>query len=177
MKFYKKELLSNPLSLPSGRRVRFEALSEDSDAGVLATEDSALIAELDKAAAARRGGVVAIDEKTFTDLKKNPPAGRSRSRPLNGTTVRDLLTQKNAAAPVVVTANPPSAPMEVPKGLATVSSQRKLRSLMAGDQKGVRPNPPAPAAPAAKAPAKSPSAPSAPPVSAPPLPPNAPPEA
>lgn len=128
-KFYKKELVSNRLSLPNGRAVAFEQIG-GTDSGVLATTDAGLSAELDKAAGARRGGVTQITEQQYQELKKNLPAGRSQIRSLDAQSLRHLLQQKperNAA--VVEVKHEPSAPMEVTKGLATISSRRKLKEL------------------------------------------------
>lgn len=130
-KFYKKELISNKLSLPNGRAVKFDQIG-DSDSGVLATTDPGLIAELDKAAAAGRGGVIEITEEQFTELKKNPTVGCSRIRSLSAQSIKQFLSAKpnrvvDPAAAAVKQES--SAPMEVPKGLATVSSRRKLKEL------------------------------------------------
>lgn len=134
-KFYKKELFSNRLSLPNGKKVAFEQVG-NSDTGIIATSDPGLSAELDKAVAARRGGVIEINEAQFQELKKNPPAGRSPIKSLNAQSLRQLLSspapdRSAVAADVKVE---PSAPMEVPKGLATISSRRKLAELTAKAQ-------------------------------------------
>lgn len=138
VKFYKKELVSNRLALPNGRAVAFEQIG-GTDSGVLATTDPGLIAELDKAVAARRGGVVSITEQQYQDLKKNLHAGRSPIRSLDAQSLRRLLNsqpseEKRAAAAVK---QEPSAPMEVPKGLVTVSSRRKLAQLQAKQEAAV----------------------------------------
>ena len=129
-KFYRKELISNRLSLPNGRHVQFEKVG-DTDTGVLGTTDPLLSAELDKAADAGRGGVVKITESEFQDLKKNPPARRSQIRSFDAQSLRKVINgQSRVSAPVVVEAkHEPSAPMEVPKGLATVSSRRRLQEM------------------------------------------------
>lgn len=130
-KFYKKELVSNRLALPNGKVVKFEQVG-DSDTGVLATTDQALASELDKAAAAGRGGVVEITAEQFENLKKNPPAGRSRTRSFDAQSVRRLLSSQkpvDVSAAAVPVKQEPSAPMEVPKGLATISSRRKLQEM------------------------------------------------
>lgn len=136
VKFYKKELVSNRLALPNGRAVAFEQIG-GTDSGVLATTDPGLIAELDKAVAARRGGVVSITEQQYQDLKKNLHAGRSPIRSLDAQSLRRLLNsqpnQERSAAAAAVKQEP-SAPMEVPKGLVTVSSRRKLAQLQAKQQ-------------------------------------------
>ncbi len=129
LKFYKKELISNRLALPNGRAVKFDQVG-DSDTGTLATADSGLIGELEKAVAAGRGGVTEITEAQFQDLKKNPPAGRSQIRSLNAQSLQQLLkNQKAASVPVAEVKQEPSAPMEVPKGLVTMSSRRKLKEM------------------------------------------------
>lgn len=129
-KFYKKELISNRLSLPNGRAVAFEQIG-GTDSGVLRTIDPGLSAELDKAVAARRGGVTAITEEQYQELKKNLPVGRSRIRSLDAQSLRHLLQQRPASEGPAVAAvkQESSAPMEVPKGLATISSRRKLKEL------------------------------------------------
>lgn len=130
VKFYKKELVSNRLSLPNGRAVKFDQIGE-TDTGVLATTDTGLSAELDKAVAAKRGGVVEITEQQFQELKKNPPAGRSRIRSLDAQSLRHLLSSQKPerSADVAAVKHEQSAPMEVPKGLVTISSRRKLQEL------------------------------------------------
>lgn len=167
MKFYKKELVSNPLSLPDGRRVRFEQIGA-SDTGVLATEDPGLITELDKAAARHVGGVVEITSEQYQELKKNPPVERSQIRSLSSQSIRQLLNRpRPGAAPAAAAIkHEPSAPMEVPKGLATVSSRRKLEELQkAGAEKAASPPSPAtkPAAPKAVPPKPVTAKPSPPP--------------
>lgn len=130
-KFYKKELVSNRLSLPNGKAVQFETVA-DTDTGVLATTDPFLSSELDKAAAAGRGGVIAITKEQFEELKKNPPVGRSQIRSLDAQSFRQLLNSRPSRAEnqeAAVVKQEPSAPMEVPKGLATISSRRKLAEL------------------------------------------------
>lgn len=148
MKFYKKELLSNRLALPSGKGVQFEPVGTDT--GVIATEDPGLTAELDKAASAGRGGVIEITDQQYQELKKNPPVVPSRMRSLNAQSIRQILGSQNSAgrAPTAAVKHEPSAPMEVPdgKGLVTVSSRRKLAELQKASE-------PAAAAQGAKAPA------------------------
>lgn len=129
IKYYKKELVSNRLALPNGKRVEFTQI-DGTDTGVLATEDEGLIAELDKAIAARRGGVVEIDLATYEGLKKNPFARPSPIKSLNAQSVRQLFQRPNQnAAQAVAAVSQPSAPMEVPKGLVTVSNRRRLKEL------------------------------------------------
>src|SRR5688572_26446787 len=96
MKFYKKELISNRLALPNGKGVKFEQVG-GSETGVIATQDEGLIAELNKAATAGRGGVIEITEQQYQELKKNPPVGRSRMRSLNAQSIRQLLQSQNRA--------------------------------------------------------------------------------
>lgn len=127
MKYYKKELVSNRLALPNGKRVGFTQI-DGTDTGVLATEDEGLIAELDKAIASRRGGVIEIDLQTYEELKKNPLARPSPIRSLNAQSVRQLLNPRPGVVKAVAEVKP-SAPMEVPKGLVTVSNRRRLKEL------------------------------------------------
>lgn len=182
MKYYKKELLSNRLALPNGKGVQFVQVG-NSDTGVMATEDAGLISELDKAAAAGRGGVVEIDEQAYQELKKNPPVAPSRMKSLNAQSIRQLLANQNraraVASDVAAVSHQPSAPMEVPdgKGLVTISTRRRLAELAKSE--GAAPaqevKAPAPAAPAHKpsvqkpspapAPAKATAAPPPPPPS------------
>lgn len=130
VRFFKKELLSNRLTLPNGRAVKFEQVG-DSDTGVLATSDTLLATELDNAAAAGRGGVIVITEEQFQELKKNPPAGRSRTSSFSAQSLRQLIKRERPAegVPVAEVKQESSAPMEVPKGLVTVSSRRKLKEM------------------------------------------------
>lgn len=71
MTFFKKELFSSKLHLPSGHLVVFEEVGDDM--GVIATEDAFLINELKKAQERHVGGVVEINAQQYTELKKNPP--------------------------------------------------------------------------------------------------------
>lgn len=169
MKYYKKELLSNRLALPNGKGVQFEPVGTDT--GVIATEDPGLSAELDKAAAAGRGGVVEITEQIYQELKKNPPVVPSRMRSLNAQSIRQLLSSQNRASASAADAavkHQPSAPMEVPdgKGLATISSRRKLAELQAAEAVKA-PVPQTAKAPAPAAPAHKPSVQKPSPVPAP----------
>lgn len=127
MKYYKKELVSNRLALPNGKRVGFTQI-DGTDTGVLATEDEGLITELGKAIASQRGGVIEIDQQTYEDLKKNPLVRPSQIRSLNAQSVRQLLSPKPNGVKAVVEVKP-SSPMEVPKGIVTVSSRRRLKEL------------------------------------------------
>lgn len=133
MRYFKKELVSNRLALPNGRQVGFEPI-QNTDTGVLATEDAGLITELEKAIAARRGGVSEVKLAIFEELKKNPPAGRSQIRSLNAQSAIKLMDLKNERARPDqnnprVAVNQPSAPMEVPRGLATVTKMKRIKEL------------------------------------------------
>lgn len=138
MKYYKKELVSNRLALPNGKRVAFVQVGQ-SDTGVLATEDEGLIAELDKAVAGRRGGVIEIDLQTYEELKKNPTAKPSQIKSLNALSIRQLLSSRPSPkeSAVVAALNQPSAPMEVPRGLVTKSSLKRLKQLTEQPATGV----------------------------------------
>lgn len=138
IRYYKKELVSNRLSLPNGKAVQFEQIG-GTDSGVLATTDQGLTSELDKAVAARRGGVIEINESQYQELKKNPHVSPSRLKSLDAQSLRQLLSSQNRerSAAVAAVKPEPSAPMEVPKGLVTVSSRRKLQELQGKQSPGV----------------------------------------
>lgn len=131
-KFYKKELLSNRLALPNGKTVPFDQAG-DSDTGIIATSDAGLISELDKAAAAGRGGVVSISEQEFQDLKKNPPKRRLGIRSFDAQSIKQIIDSRSekvgAVRDAAVVKQESSAPMEVPKGIATTSTRRKLKEM------------------------------------------------
>lgn len=69
MRYFKKEIPLNPLRLPNGRTVEFE-YGDPNDFGFLKTEDGFTIAELDKAIAARRGGVLNSNETEYGEFQK-----------------------------------------------------------------------------------------------------------
>lgn len=69
MRYFKKEIPLNPLRLPNGRTVEFE-YGDPNDFGFLKTEDGFTIAELDKAIAARRGGVINSNETEYEEFQK-----------------------------------------------------------------------------------------------------------
>lgn len=73
IRYFKKELPSNPLYLPSGRRAPFK-LSK-AGVGLLVTNDSKLLAQLDIMVSRRVGGLIEIDEKEYLDLRRGykPP--------------------------------------------------------------------------------------------------------
>lgn len=90
LRSYRKELVSNAF-IVNGAAVAFEVL--DGNRGVLTldsekTTDQPLIAALDAAAAARRGGIVKISQEQAADLKKNWPYNPSRDRSRRNETLR-----------------------------------------------------------------------------------------
>lgn len=68
--YFKKIMLSSPLHLRNGRKINWTACVGNE--GVLVTEDAALIEELQAAISRNVGGVFAIDEAKYDEIKKNP---------------------------------------------------------------------------------------------------------
>jgi hypothetical protein len=80
MRTFRKGLLTNPISF-LGKKVLFEPIGGGN--GVIKLDeqqDSALIAELDRLAEARRMGVTRISGEIYEALKKNKPETPSRNR-------------------------------------------------------------------------------------------------
>lgn len=74
-RYFKKEIPSNPLYLPNGKRLVFRS-------GVLATNDAHLLEELDKVLARQIGGVVEIVECDYLNLRDQRPQ-RNRPTPVS----------------------------------------------------------------------------------------------
>lgn len=113
MIYFRKELHSNPIKLPTGHPVPFELVADDT--GILATEDGYLISELRNAIARQVGGVYEIGPAEYEELKKNPPDSPSPPPWLNGQSLRQQLS-----ANVVVEGktSPSSAMAQAPKPAA-----------------------------------------------------------
>lgn len=72
MRFFKKEIPSNPLYLASGKRAPFLTVK---GVGLLSTDDKALLDELDRLIFRRIGGVVEIKESDFLLLVERQKSG------------------------------------------------------------------------------------------------------
>lgn len=68
MRYFKKELLSNPVWLPSGGKFPFDNIGNNE--GVLATDDLILVTEAERAMAAHRGGIIEITVEEYDELIK-----------------------------------------------------------------------------------------------------------
>ncbi len=108
MRYFKKEILSNRLWLKStGAAVTWENAGDDT--GILATDNQAIIDELDGAVAKGIGGVVQIDEAEYQDTKKKASVNPSL---LNSVRDRFSLSGLSLPAPsnpgaLVAAVNPP----------------------------------------------------------------------
>lgn len=81
-RFFKKEIPSNPLFLPSGAKVDFQYFDPEGF-GFIQTTDEFIITELDRAMARRVGGVVESTQEEYDEFikkKADQPLGRL-SRP------------------------------------------------------------------------------------------------
>lgn len=67
--YFKKVLLTTRVKLSNGKSIPWVDVGWNT--GALETEDELMVSELTACAKAGRGGIVAIDEATFSDLKKN----------------------------------------------------------------------------------------------------------
>lgn len=73
LRFYKKEIPSNPLYLPNGKRVPFR--TTHSNVGIFATDKEGIIAELDRMSQKRVGGVIQIDQTEFQNIRDGGKPG------------------------------------------------------------------------------------------------------
>ena len=111
------------------------------EVGILATNDVAIISEMEKAMEFQRGGVEEITEEQYTDLKKNPPNLRlsKNSRPhVSDPNGRAVITQRpnGAAAPerAPVTKADDSEPLIVHESVvAKVGSMKNRRVVSPSD--------------------------------------------
>lgn len=126
--YYRKELVSNPLRLPSGHIVKFTEVADDT--GVLATEEGYLISELNAAIARHVGGVVAIEASEYEELKKNPPSKPSLPPWLDGQNLPQRLGVQSLAANVVVEDGKLSAMAQSPKPAAAAPASREGAPLV-----------------------------------------------
>lgn len=85
MRYFLKELVSTPLYLPTGGKIGWEELQGDQ--GALATEDGALLHQLDMAIRRKVGGVREITAEQYEEVKKNSQSIPTSS--LNSLNVRD----------------------------------------------------------------------------------------
>lgn len=133
MRYFKKELFSTKLYLPSGSAVPFSNIGFDT--GILATEDGYVLKELDKCLKKKIGGVVELSQNDYEELKKNSLTNlRSQpySRPEVNSLVAHLFTspQKSEAAaasePAPIVRD--SEPLKVPDKLPVVRKIRKSKA-------------------------------------------------
>jgi len=76
MRYFIKQLVSNPIYTPGGTQVPWEEIGDDS--GLLCTEHPILIKTLEDAMAHRRGGVREISEEQIEEYKKKASEAQSR---------------------------------------------------------------------------------------------------
>lgn len=104
--YFKKILLTTRVKLSSGKEIPW--ITVGFNTGALETGDSATIKELTKLAEGNKGGVIAIDQAAFEELKKNTakPSPKLEWKPSVTATELDPLgksprptSEKPAAAP------------------------------------------------------------------------------
>lgn len=126
MRYFKKEIPTNPLSLPDGRKIRF-LYDDPQDYGYYATDDGYYIAELESAIARHVGGVLPSTEAEYAEFEQkkrespSPGSHRQERDLLSAQTFRFLRNQRiqvlgagaedatNGAAKV----EPPPQPLQV----------------------------------------------------------------
>lgn len=69
IKYFKKRIPKTPIFGTDGTPIKFDLV--DANLGVLATDNPQIIADLEKAIAGERGGIIAITVEEYNDLKKN----------------------------------------------------------------------------------------------------------
>lgn len=132
--YFIKEIVSNPIRLPSGRKVPWEAVGDD--VGVLATNDPQLISELENAARKQIGGVSKVDLAGYEDAKKKSSAEELRKISLfkaNNPFRTPRLSED--AAPVVEVkplpkVSPPGQPIATPVNLPLPTPKSRRRSVL-----------------------------------------------
>lgn len=138
MKYFKKELPTNPLALPNGRKIHFDH-ADPNDLGFFKTEDGYLIGELESAIARHVGGVLPSNEAeyiAFEQKKRDTPSTSSQPRgqsALSAQMFRSLRNQSlrvgagagvaTAAAPVKQ--EPPPQPLTVVDRFPRLGPARK----------------------------------------------------
>jgi hypothetical protein len=132
MKFYQKEMCSNPVMGLDGKSpVQFECFP--SDTGVLALDegrDAGLIAHLDDFASKRKGGIVKISQEDFDQIKKNrggSPTFVAPSREYLRVMKAPSLFKKpeNPASPAAAANGHAAAPSPGPVGESTAPDMSK----------------------------------------------------
>lgn len=141
-KYYLKELVNQPLFLPSGAKVPFEDVG--GTYGILAAEDSGLIAELDKAVKNHIGGVMSLTKEQYDEWAKKKetlPSSLGLPRPreresLGPIPFQQLQAVRAAGAAAVV--NPPMPPgpnlISSPNQSAQQAGQQRVEPLQVPTQ-------------------------------------------
>lgn len=116
MRHYLKEKTSRPLFFPNGAKASFDEIG--GDYGILATEDSYVIAELDKAAKMHVGGIVPLAKEEYdswVEKKKALTSSSESSQPkdrevLGPIPFQQLQAIRAAGAAAVVSGVAPGQP-------------------------------------------------------------------
>lgn len=131
MRYFKKAIVSTKLYMANGAPAPFEPVGDEH--GVLATENSDIIIEMERAMAHQRGGIENLTEGEYQELKKNPPARQSRqsSPSANGFPSRlnqnrvDRVVERSAPAPAV-----DSEPLVVPNSIPRTARVGDIRRVL-----------------------------------------------
>lgn len=78
--YFRKEIVTTPLYFKTGGKVPFVIYGE---IGLLETDDTVLVQNLNIAVSRRMGGVTVITKEDYDELKKNPPEMRLKPTSLN----------------------------------------------------------------------------------------------
>jgi hypothetical protein len=142
MRYFLKEKTSRPLYLPNGAKAPFE--SAGGDYGLLETQDSYLVTELDKAVKMHVGGVVALSAEEYNswvEKKKASEQSSSSSQPkdreiLGPIPFQELQRIRAAGAAAVVSGMAPGKPTVVagPGRAQQQASQQKVEPLATPSQ-------------------------------------------
>ena len=139
-RYFKKELVKNRLNTQRGDAIPFEEVADQRGVRALDDEKDAYLIEQLRAALKRRiGGVVEIDEATYTELKKNSN-GRKRYNPFEPKLKAspDLDEWLEPKSPAV---KPPPIPNGKPSSAAAAVAERAASAARAAAEPKVPPSP------------------------------------
>ena len=142
MRYFLKEKISRPLYLPNGAKAPFESVG--GDYGLLATEDTYVTTELDKAVKMHVGGVVPLTEQEYGEwqtkkklsdqsLNSSQPKDREVMGPIP---FQQLQAIRAAGAAAVVSGVAPGQPTVVagPGRAQQQANQQKVEPLATPSQ-------------------------------------------
>jgi hypothetical protein len=142
MRCFVKELVSNPIRLPSGRPVPWEDVGDDT--GVLSTNDPSLITELENAARRQVGGIRLVTAAEMEDVKKKSTVeelhklslfkanNQYRGVRLAGDAAPVVEVKPLPAAKVSPAGQPIATPTELP--IPTPKSKKRSELMKTGEE-------------------------------------------